>query len=232
MAVKVRRFYETVLHVDDPDAPGLMAKVPLKVKRLSLEEMSDFKRDYQRLADPPSNRLIFVRKPEGEEQERNEKGEFVVPLEVVSQRRLVEMTPEQRVEYDTLDAEDEKFAKVFITRAIVNYTQVPTGELEDEEGTPITTGADLVRMFGSRRDILLQLIVSIWAENTLSASEKKVQRSLFDLKASLNQSLLEVLGQKQAPIAEPAENAASVETGGVTGLETTLSGSEALPSHS
>lgn len=232
MAIKVLRHFDAVLVVDNPETETMTHEVKVRVKKLTLEEMSDYKRDYQRMSDPPSNRMVFVRKPDGEEQERNEKDEYVIPLEAIAARRLAEMTEEQRKKYDAMDAEDEKFARRFISESITKYVTVYPDELTDEDDNPIVTGADLLREFGGNRNVLLQLIVMIWAENTMSAAEKKVRRSLSDLKSSLNRSLLDLLGPTPASVASDAASAASVENAAVTGNpEPTLSGSGEMPNH-
>lgn len=229
MALSFRSVYHTSILVDDPDT-GEVSELPINVARLGVEAMAVFMRDYQRMSDPPSNRLIFVRKPEGEEQERNANGEPVVPLSVIATRRLAEMTDEQRAKYDKLDAEDEAFARAFLIRAVCEYITVPEGALEFD-GVPVLDGKGLLRVFGGRRDVLQQLLVAIYAENSMSAAEKKVQRSLYDLKRSLNRQLLEVAGPKREATADAAASAASVPNEDAANQAATLSGLEVLPNH-
>lgn len=203
----------------------------MHVKRFDLDEFAKFDRDYRRVGDPPSNRMLLTRKPEGDEQEKDEQEKFKISLNTVAERRLAEMDVVARAAYEKQDAEDEKFSKQFLVDAISTYVTVPAGEVEDND-EPVTTGAQLVRIFGARADVLRQLLQAIWTENTLSAAEKKVRRSLSGLSRSLNEQTLAVLGQTPVPTVEPAANAASVEIAGVTASgETIPSGSEAGASH-
>ena len=111
---------------------------------------------------------------------------------------------------------------------------VEDGELsyEDENGEDITVraGAQLLKLYGARRDVLAQLIRAIWQENTVSANTKKVWRSLSALRRSLNAQALAAVGQIPAPIVDVAGTAASVEIEGAPDRHQIPCGLEAQPS--
>lgn len=207
-AQKVLSYYPTEIQIDD-------LEVGIHVARLDLDQIEKFKADYRRLSDPPSNRLIFVRRDTPDEQE-HENGEFKFPLAAIAERRLREMTPEQRAEYDRLDAEDEAFGKRFLVESVTGYITVPEGQLEEEDGTPITTGRQLLRLYAGRSDVCQQLIIAIWAENTLTASEKKQQKSQFTSRRSSSRPSPEVPGPTPAPAASDAASVVSAASEGAT----------------
>jgi hypothetical protein len=212
-AIKVRRFFNSNITVDDPDT-GESRELKIRVTRFDNDAFGRFERDWRRAGDPPSNRLTQVRKQDGDEQEKDDAGNFKVALHIVMERRLAEMTTEERAHYDELDAADEAFAKQFLMDAVTAHVRVLDGEMvdEDEEGTevPVTTGAQLLKIYAGRADVLRQLLTCIWTENTMSANEKKVRRSLFALSRSLNEQAMVAVGARQVPTADAAENAASV----------------------
>jgi hypothetical protein len=211
--LKVRRFYPSTITVDDPESTT--REINIRVTRFDNDTFGVFEKNWRRVGDPPSNRMTQVRNTAGDEQEKKENGEFVIPLSAVMERRLAEMSTEERAKYDALDVQDEAFAQKFLVDSITAHVRVPEGEMvdEDEEGNevPVTTGAQLLKIYGGRGDVLRQLLTAIWTENTMSAAEKKVRRSLYALSRSLNEQAMVAVGLKQVPTADAAVSAASVE---------------------
>jgi hypothetical protein len=230
VAIKVRRFYDSTITVDDPET-GESRELPIRVTRFDMETFSKFEKNWRRIGDQPSNRMIQVRQQNGDEQEKDEKGEYVVSLRTVMERRLTEMTAEEREAYDKQDAIDEEFSKKFLIDSVCAYVRVPEGALIDEDDNgnevAVTTGEDLIRLYAGRGDVLRQLLTAVWTENTMSVAEKKVRRSLFALSRSLNEQVKVAAGLKLVPTAGAAENAASVEIVGAMESEPVIpSGSE------
>jgi hypothetical protein len=230
--MKVRSFYPATIQLDDPET-GELREVAIRVKRMDLDTFSRWAKDCKRSEDPASNRMLG-RKPDGEEQEKDDQGNYKIDAEEVARRRLVEMTDDERKRYDALDAEDEAFSKKFLAESIRQYVTVEDGELsyEDENGEEVTvrTGVQLLKLYGARRDVLAQLIRAIWQENTVSANTKKVWRSLSALRRSLNAQALAAVGQIPAPIVDAAGTAASAEIEDAPDRHQIPCGLEAQPS--
>ena len=70
---------------------------------------------------------------------------------------------------------EEAEAKAFISDSIGQYVTVDDGELF-ADGMPITLGEDLVRLFGAREEVLSELLMTIFLENTLNADQKVERR--------------------------------------------------------
>lgn len=226
MAVKVRSYYPVTIPIDDPET-GDKQNVKMRVRRLNIEEFAAFSAKFRQSSNHPSRALV-ARLPDGDEQEKDDTGAFKVSDERVLERRLVEMSDEERARYDAMDAAEETFAREFLRESISIYITVESGELfEEKDGKdePIINGVDLVRLYGARRDVLSALLNAIWSENTLSAHEKKALRSLSDLKRSLTERALVAVGTKPETIAPSVDAPVFVETGAATESTAALSGS-------
>ena len=66
----------------------------------------------------------------------------------------------------------------FATQAITDYVRVKPGQMS-LDGTEVTTGAALVRLFGGSPTVVLALLMAIAHFNEVSDQEKKVWLSLF-----------------------------------------------------
>ena len=216
MAIKVLSHYKSKIWLDDEET-GEPQEVTLQVKRLAVDEFETFQAGLTRLNDPPSLRLLGGRLQTGAEQEKNERGRFVIPNEEITERRLKELDPAARAAYDAADAADETWAKRFVQESIEQYVSAPIGQIFNDDGLSVTTGADLVRLYCARADVLRAFLFAIHAENTLSASAKKVWRSVSDFTRSSIEPPKELRGATPAPIVGAAANEASAETGPATG---------------
>lgn len=149
--------------------------IDLRITRMTLDEFGAFTEGFQQTQDPHSSRLVSMRMP-GEEQATDATGAFVISDAEIRRRRLVDMTPEQRADYQRQHDEEEAFARAFITDAISRYVTVVPGQIEevDEAGAAhdVTQGADLVRLYGARMDVLFGVFTAIASENTLSVPQK------------------------------------------------------------
>lgn len=66
---------------------------------------------------------------------------------------------------------EEKEAKAFIGHAIKAYVTLDPGQLFID-GSEVTAGEDLLRIFGARDAILSELLMTIYLENTLNSDQK------------------------------------------------------------
>lgn len=189
----------------------------VEIARLTIDQIAVFSAEYRRVADSPSNRMIFIRREDApDEQERSEDGTYKVPIAAIAERRLKEMPPAQRAEYDRLDLEDETFVRRVLVESITAYVTVPEGQLEEEDGTAVTTGVQLLRLYAGRHDVLSALYQAIHTENTMSEAQKKLQRSLSALRRSWAKHVQAASGPTPEPAAAGVETAASAESEAAT----------------
>lgn len=232
--MKVASYYPTTIRIDNPDT-GDVEDIKIRVKRFTLEEASKFMRDYYRSANPPSAALV-ARKPDGPEQEKRTvtlggKTEevYVVTDDEVLKRRLVEMDETERQAYEEMDAEESDFSDRFLAETVTKYVTVERDQLYEEgpDGTEkqITSGADLLRVYGGRKDIMAQLLRAVHYENTLSAPAKKALRLVSDSVRSSVERRKAADGLKQEPTADAAGTSASAGTEGAADPSQTPSSS-------
>lgn len=212
--MKILNFYPTTILIDDPET-GAAVTVRVRVTRMSLDQSSRFKRDYYRSANPPSKALL-ARRPDGDEQAKGPDGKFLLSDDLIRARRLMEMSDDEREDFDRREDEEEAFSVQFLTRSITDYIAVEPEQLyeDGQDGKPrsITTGADMLRLFGGRSDVLAQLLRAIDVENTWSTAGKNALRSLSASARSSDAPQPVAVGPKPEPTAADAGTAASAPT--------------------
>lgn len=223
--ITIKNYFPTRILLDDEDT-GEPQLVTIHVKRLTVDEYGKFKADFNQCADPPSNRLV-ARKPDGDEQERHGEGLFRVSDTQVIERRLFEMDPAARARFDEMLAAEELLADQFIKGSVRQYVTVPDGEIH-WDGRPITTGEGLLDVYCSRIDVLRLLVRSVLQENTLSAAQKKILKSLSASMPSSSTSPQAPVGPRPEGTAAPASAMATVSVGDVTASIEDRSGSAAV----
>lgn len=148
---------------------------------------------------------------------------FVIPDAEIRRRRLEEMSPEEHAAWEHLDADEDTARDTFYEEAVSAYVTVRPGQIQLEERGPdgtavreITAGADLVRLFGARLDVMRTLVDTIGIENTLSDPVKKAWWSQFDSVASSTGPATEAGGKTPATTATAAAPEASATNVDVT----------------
>lgn len=235
--MKVSQFYPTTIFVDDPSNPDTLEEIKIRVKRFTVDEYAVFVRDFRQCANRPSNARL-ARKPNGDEQEKRDvldaagkviAQEFVISDDDVKMRRLSEMDETDRSEYDDMDREEEAFAMKFTVDMISKYVSVEPDQIFEDQADgstkTVTTGADMLRIFGGREDIVRQMLSAVRQENTLSSPAKKILRSLSASARFSDARRLAAVGQKPELTADAAASAASVQTEDVIAPATIPSGS-------
>ena len=242
--ITIRNYYKRTIDVDDGD--GNVARLPLRIRRFTKEQLIAFSTDLKRCENRAADRYLS-RKPDGDEQELIDVtwGDRTVQAPKVSdaevrRRRLVEMTEDDRARFEALDAADEKFIADFYARTIADHVWVsprmpdtPDGaplklRFESENGDVLTleTGQDLVKAYAGQAAILGAIVKAVNDENRLSAEEKKRLRSLSALIGSSKTSDPTAAGDVPAATAERAEPKASAGSDAATEPSaTTRSGS-------
>lgn len=210
MAIRVSNFHKTFIVVDGES-------VNLKIKRLTVDENTAFQRNfntYNKLKR--GSELALQRGPDEE----------ALSAAEIDAKRFFLATDEERARLLEREAKDSAEGNAFVISAIAEYVTAEPGQIVDEDsGQDVTAGADLVRFFGARNDVLIDMLVSIHLENTLSEQKKRMLRLQ---RASLITSpeAETATGEKPAPTAESAESAASAPHAAATVL------SEPIPSGS
>jgi hypothetical protein len=211
----LRRYYPAPISVEDED--GKRVPITIHVARLTKDQHAALHADLLLLDDPPSLRLLGGRRAEGDEQNKNERGAYVIADSEIKNRRLVDLQadPARFEAFKTMAREDEAFAAAAFAHAIGTYVTVPSGQIE-VDGEPVLTGAHLHDLYAGRFEILREIVMAIWAENTLDAAAKKAWRSLSNLVPLLREHQLAAVGTGQGGAAAPADVKASVDSAVVT----------------
>ncbi len=224
--MKVQAFYPVTLTIDGEE-------IFLRIKRMNLEEHSDFSIRFARVGVPTLFRIVS-RASSGPEQEKNDKGEYVIPFEKIAENRLAEMNPEARAEYDDAVEADEKLAKKFLTFACEQFVTVEKGlieELPDGSEQSVTAGIDLLRIFGARQDVIQQILEAVRCENALNAEQKKTRRSPAASSRSSTGRRRGQAGRKRGTTAGLAVTGDSAGNGDAAAQKTSSGSMETSPSN-
>lgn len=184
-------------------------RVKIHIKRMSYGEFQEFSATSTRLEKTVLEERVF-REPDGPEQAKNEDGSYVIPWEELCQRRLQQMSAEERDEIDQATnarlEEQERFLRECIERYVVHVELGLVDVHPDGSKHPVTDGRGLLAITGGRRALHLELYQAIFAENNLDEREKKVLRSQRGFSTSSNEQKKVQDGRK------PETTAGSVET--------------------
>ncbi len=217
--MKVRQFYPVTLSIDGED-------VALRVKRMTMEEHSEFSTRLAKVGVPTYVRFVS-RASSGPEQERSEKGLYVIPFEKLAEQKLPGLSPEKRVELEEATEADEAEAKKFLTYVFTEFVTVEKGlveELSDGSERSVVDGLDVLRVFGARRDVLQQVLEAVRQENELDARQKKALPSLIDSSPSSDGQDPGQAGPKPETTVSPVEIADSAGNGHATSQQESPSG--------
>lgn len=182
-------YYSRTIPLEDGMDSDLEASLPIRIRRFSIGQLQAFRRGFNQVINPPSERVI-VRKPDGDEQERvgdGPKARYRIADDEILRRRTAEMTPELFAAFERMQREEDEFLVTFATEAITEHVWVPKGvtlrlvnDADDDEviqGGP-RSGAALVRAFAGNFAMLVRIVRAIHDENTLGPEAKKILRSL------------------------------------------------------
>ena len=220
--MKVRQFYPITISIDGED-------VALRVKRMTMEEHSDFSTRFAKISTPAYVRFVS-RGTSAEEQAQDDKGEYVLSFEKLAELQLREMSPEKRVEYDEASEADEAEAKKFLTWVFTEFVTVAKGlieELEDGKEQSVSSGIDLLRIFGARQDVIQEVLGLVHRENQLDEHQKKALRSRTDSSPTSSAPELDRVGLKPETTVSPVETGDSAGNGHATSQQKNQSGSTA-----
>jgi len=144
--------------------------IEVRCARVHGEPLSELMHGFRRMYSRPSAALRSYRIAP-EERETTPDGAFVISDEEIQRRRLAELTPEQRAEYERYREDEEQHARAFVTKMIEQHVSVLPGQIEIEdlatgESRDVTTGAELVDLYGARPDVMTALLGAIMLAQT------------------------------------------------------------------
>jgi hypothetical protein len=126
--------------------------------------------------------------------------EFVINDAEVRRRRLEEMPPSVKADYDSLVLQEDAAESAFIEDIVRAFVTLASDQvvIVDADGveTSLTSGDDILRIFGANLGDMRALVQQVYFENRLSDARKKTLRSLFASDVS-----------SAAPAKDPAGNA-------------------------
>lgn len=109
--------------------------------------------------------------------------EFSATFQRIAERRdavkpdLAAMTPEARAEWERTDKDEEDEALEFLQGAVRTWVAVAPGQIVDDANIDIRTGQELLDLYGTRHDVMFELLSAIWLTHKLSPAQKKALRS-------------------------------------------------------
>lgn len=156
--------------------------------------------------------------------------DFVIPDDEIKRRRLLEMTDQERANYERVKKADSEAFETAVRDGLHKFVRVVPGQiaLEDEDGqtVDVTTGDQLAQCIGGEPGLLFRLLLEIRRANTLGDDEKNASGSRSTSSSSSNERDLKVTGAPPA-VAATADLPGSVMTADATAPATSLSGSTA-----
>lgn len=140
--------------------------------------------------------------------------DFVIPESEIRRRRLDEMTPSVRADYDALVVREDAEESAFIEDTVRTFVTLAPDQvvMVDAEGneTSLTSGDDVLRIFGANLSDMRALVQQVYFENRLSEDRKKALRSLFASDVSSDAPAKDPVGNAPEATAVPADGKASV----------------------
>jgi hypothetical protein len=169
----LRNYYPRTIRLDPDSDP-----VAIRIRRFSPDQLLEFQQGWGLIENPESERAIY-----------RKDGEDDVPMAEVRRRRLMEMSPDVRAEFDALEQREVARNLTFACEQIRQHVSIdPSVRLvvEDDSGDPrvVKSGADIAEVFAGNLSVLLELVGAVAAENVLSAEKKRAWRARSALSSS------------------------------------------------
>jgi hypothetical protein len=221
--VKVLSYFPVTLTIDG-------AAVAIRVKRMTHDEWFLYDHERQKAETPTLLRFVS-RQPS--EQQKDAEGAYRIPFTEIIERRLQDMTPETREAYEAAVEADEEQARGFVVLVFERFVTVAGGLTEEgDDGVErsVTTGLDLLRIFGARADVLRQVLQAVQRENSLDADQKKAWSSPPASSPGSTAPKPGPRGRRRATTAGRAATKGSAGTGAATPQPQGPSGSTATSS--
>ena len=223
-----KEFLRHYKHTFDLDGESVV----VHIKRMSFEESQEFSLRSLAFEKTVLEQRIYRR--DGVEQEKDVKGNFKISFEELCQQRLAEMPAEECAEIEAAQnaklKELGEFTAECVRRFIMHVEPALIDVQPDGSKHPVTNGEELLEIIGARRDIHSHLYQAIFAENHMTANQKKTWRSLAGFLPSSKQPKKDRAGRKRKTTARSAATSGSAGNGGARRHRSGRSGSEAQES--
>jgi len=193
MALRVTRFYKTTIPID-----GELLKV--RIQKLTIDQWTRFVHEFERLGKVFLKDKLDLRPRSGEED---------LTAEEIAARRYGELSAEARAAREVEELAEAERGNQFAKDVIAQYVTLEPDQVFDEDANQyLTTGAEMLEHFGSRPDVLRDLVAEIFLQNRLSEEDKK-KLSLLRVSLRTWNEPTPDRGTRPASTAEPAPNAAT-----------------------
>ena len=169
------------LEYDDGDT---VHQLRVQVRQLTLEQRAAFQDQFQQFMTPPSRALVARQSEQSDEMATDEAGAFVLSDVEVVQRRVAEMSAEDREAYQATQAQESRDRSLGISNAIRHYVVLDPsypGQVihtnDAGEDIVVQTGDQIVQAFVQHEAMLITLWTLIYRENFVDPLRKKVSVS-------------------------------------------------------
>ena len=205
-------------------------QVTTHIKRMDYGEFQEFSARSAALEKTVLDERIF-RDLDGHEQAKKKDGTYVIGWDELCQRRLQQMSADERAEIEEAQTkrlkEQDDFLRECIERYIIHVEPGPVDVHPDGSKHPVVDGKGLIAITGGRRTLHLQLYQAIFAENHLDEHQKKELKSQPGSSISSSERAQDRPGPRRETTAANAESVGSATNGAASRRRKKRSGSGA-----
>lgn len=187
--LRVSKFHKSTIYID-----GEACR--LRIHKLAVGEFTKFAHEFERLGKLHNAEQLELRPRPDEDGLKPEQ---------IAAKRYGALSVEERRQLEAEEIAENDRSNEFAIESICKYVTLEPEQVYDEDaGRSITTGEEIVAHFGSRPDVLRDVVAEIFLVNRLSEADKK---KLQLLRASMRTSsaTAAATGNAPAPTAGSAE---------------------------
>lgn len=167
-------------------------EVGLLVRRLSLDEFIRFERTYFDFSAPDRGVSVDTKGMSPED-----------AFLAVQAAAAAEPTEAER---ERVIAKSQALLK-WVAESVTELAKFVDGEV-DVDGVPVVTGEEILKVFGARQLLMMQIVNQIWAQNKLPEGIKKKLDSPSDFRDTSDESAPAAAGSSPEPTAESVDGEA------------------------
>lgn len=199
--LRVSSHHKSTLYIDGEP-------VKLRLAKLGVTEFTKFAHEFSRLGKMHNAEQLALRPRPDEDG---------LTQEQIVAKRFGELTPEERDRAEAQELADDERSNAFAIESITKYVTFEPDQVYDEDhNRSVTTGEQIVAHFGSRPDVLKDLVAEVFLMNRLSEADKKKLQLLRASLRTSNATAAAATGSAPAPTAESAVSSDSASSGGAT----------------
>jgi hypothetical protein len=211
MAYRALKDYPTPLKIDDQP-------IVFRIKRLSADEWLRFQLEYRHNEKLSTAAKLTL-------QPRNDEERALASALEIKAFRWRSLSEAERSAQEAEEKASAERGNTFAKETIRAFVTVDPDQVFDEgKGQYVTSGEDLVEIFGASTDVLSALVQEVFLQNYLSTEQKKRLRLLRDSMPGLSEPQM-AAGETPAATATDAVPEASAAPAAAMGsLDATSSG--------